>query len=154
MMRVAFDTNVLAYLAGVDRHADDGAKITASRELIAALRARATLIAPVQALGELFVVLTRAGATREEARDTVLRFQAAFGDAATASTTLLSAVDLASAHRLQLWDAIILTAAAEAGCSLLLSEDMASGFAWRGTVVVNPFAEDRDARLRVLLDCG
>jgi predicted nucleic acid-binding protein len=60
--RIAFDTNVLAYIAGVDRHADDGRKIDVSRALLKQLRGRATLIAPVQALGELFVLLTRAGA--------------------------------------------------------------------------------------------
>lgn len=151
-MRIALDTNVLAYLVGVDRHPDDAAKIDAARRLIAKLRARATLVAPVQTLGELYVVLTRAGATREDARDTVLRVQTAFGAAPSASATLLSALDLAAAHRLQLWDALILTAAAEAGCSLLLSEDMQSGFAWRGAVVVDPFAQETDSRLRSLLD--
>lgn len=151
-MRIALDTNVLAYLVGVDRHPNDATKIDDTRRLITKLRARATLIAPVQTLGELFVVLTRAGASREEARDTVLRVQGAFGAAPSASATLLSALDLASAHRLQLWDALILTAAAEAGCALLLSEDMQPGFAWRGAVVIDPFAQVTDSRLRSLVD--
>ncbi len=51
-------------------------------------------------------------------------------------------------------DALILNAAAEAGCELLLSEDMASGFAWRGTVVVNPFAPSPGERLARLAACG
>jgi predicted nucleic acid-binding protein len=46
-----------------------------------------------------------------------------------------------------MWDALILNAAAEAGCGLLLSEDMAGGFAWRGTVVIDPFAAKIDKRL-------
>ena len=35
---------------------------------------------------------------------------------------------------------MILNAAADAGCALLLSEDMRPGFAWRGVTVANPFA--------------
>ncbi len=31
-------------------------------------------------------------------------------------------------------------AAAEAGCRLLLSEDLQEGFTWGGVTVVNPFA--------------
>lgn len=150
MTRVAFDTNVLAYIAGVDRHADDAAKIEASRALLKQLRGRATLLVPVQALGELYVVLTRSGASREEARDTVLRMTQALGCLDSGRSAFLSALDLATAHKLQLWDALILNAAAEAGCTLLLSEDMADGFAWRGTAVVNPFAPAIDERLTSL----
>lgn len=152
MTRIALDTNVLAYIAGVDRHVDDGRKIESSRALLKQLRGRATLIAPVQALGELFVVLTRSGAHRDEARDAVLRMAQAFAAADSSSSAFLSALDLVAAHKLQLWDALILNAAAEAGCTLLLSEDMNSGFAWRGTVVVDPFAPSPDARLTRLLE--
>ena len=147
MTRVAFDTNVLAYIAGVDRHADDAAKIEASRALLKQLRGRATLLVPIQALGELYVVLTRSGASREEARDTALRMAQAWASLDSSRAAFLSALDLATTHKLQMWDALILNAAAEAGCTLLLSEDMADGFTWRGTAVVNPFAAAIDERL-------
>ena len=75
------------------------------------------------------MVLNRSGASREEARETALRMYQAFGTADSSSSALLSALDLASAHKLRLWDALILNAAAQAGCTLLLSEDTASGFA-------------------------
>ena len=147
MTRVALDTNVLAYAGGVERHQTDAEKIDRSRQLIRSLRGRVTLVAPVQVLGELYVVLTRSGATREEARDHVLQASQAFGLADSTNSAFLSAVDLASAHKLQLWDALIINAAVEAGCSLLLSEDMSDGFAWRGLVVVNPFASTLNERL-------
>lgn len=150
MIRVALDTNVLAYLAGVDRHPSDSGKIGIARRLIGALGDRAALIAPVQALGELFVVLSRAGASRPEARDIVMQMHAAFAHADTGIATLLSALDAGVAHQLQVWDAIILTAAAEAGCTYLLSEDMHHGFAWRGTTILNPFSEPADKRLLAL----
>jgi len=38
------------------------------------------------------------------------------------------------------WDALILSVAAENRCRLLLSEDLQDGFTWRGVTVANPFA--------------
>jgi predicted nucleic acid-binding protein len=62
------------------------------------------------------------------------------------------AADLATDHRLGIWDAVILTAASHAGCRLLLSEDLQEGFTWGGVTVVNPFAFPRHALLSALLD--
>jgi predicted nucleic acid-binding protein len=58
----------------------------------------------------------------------------------TDTVILDEAFALAARHRLQTYDAIILAAAAEAGCDILYSEDMQHGFVWRGVEVVNPFA--------------
>lgn len=99
--RLALDTNIIAYVAGVDRHVDDEGKIARGRDILRRLRGRASLILPVQVLGELFVVLTRAGATREEARETVLRLAQALAVADTSRSTLFSALDLVAAHKLQ-----------------------------------------------------
>ena len=60
--------------------------------------------------------------------------------APTTETVLDAALALSSAHRLRIFDAVILAAAAEAGCHQLLTEDMHNGFVWRGVEVVNPFA--------------
>lgn len=143
-MRIAFDSNILAYLAGVHRVAEDGAKIDRARTVLVSLAGRAALIAPVQALGELLVVLIRAGTSCEEARAIVLRFRETFACADTAEATLLSAMDLVVTHKLQLWDALILSASAEAGCAILLSEDMQDGFVWRGVTVRNPLTSSLD----------
>jgi predicted nucleic acid-binding protein len=43
-------------------------------------------------------------------------------------------------HQLAFWDAIVLSAAADANCRVLLSEDLQDGFTWSGVTVVNPFA--------------
>jgi predicted nucleic acid-binding protein len=150
MTRVAFDTNILAYLAGVAHVAADDAKVERVRTLIEDL-STATLVAPVQALGELFVVLRRAGLRAEEARDTIADLIETFDAPASEPRTALGALDLAVDHKLQFWDALIFTAAADAGCTLLLSEDMQHGFVSRGMTVVNPFAEPAHPKLVVLL---
>ena len=51
-------------------------------------------------------------------------------------------MELSTSHQLAVWDAIMLAAAAQAGCRVLLSEDMRHGFTWRGTTVRNPFLPD------------
>lgn len=43
-------------------------------------------------------------------------------------------------HRLGWWDAVVLSAAADARCRLLLSEDLQEGFTWGGVTVTNPFS--------------
>lgn len=151
MFRIALDTNVLAYLAGVDRAPNDVNKIDKTRDLIARLNEQATLIAPVQALGELFVVLSRAGFSAEEARLILIEFSQSLETADSSTTIMASALDLVVDHRLQYWDALILSASAEAGATLVLSEDMQDGFVWRGLTVVNPFAVSMHRKLAAVL---
>jgi predicted nucleic acid-binding protein len=64
---------------------------------------------------------------------------------------MLAAADLATDHQLSIWDAIILSAASQAGCRLLLSEDLQDGFTWGGVTVVNPFSAPRHLLLNTLL---
>jgi predicted nucleic acid-binding protein len=91
-------------------------------------------------LGELFAVLVRkARRSRERARAAVLSWGDAFPIIETSSDILLGAADLAVGHRLFIWDAVILAAAADARCRVLLSEDLHEGFTWGGVTVVNPF---------------
>jgi predicted nucleic acid-binding protein len=67
---------------------------------------------------------------------------------------MLSAADLATDHQLSIWDSVILSAAAEAGCRLLLSEDLHDGFTWKGVTVTNPFAPAKYALLAAMLDAS
>lgn len=150
MTRVALDTNVLAYLAGVSRSSEDEAKIAQARSLIQRLANHVSLVVPVQALGELFVVLRRSGASADEARSILIEFADAFGTSASDSTSVLAAADLVVHHKLQFWDSLILTAAANAGCTLLLSEDMQSGFVTRGLTIVDPFSTSLHPKLVAL----
>jgi predicted nucleic acid-binding protein len=69
----------------------------------------------------------------------------------TSPATLLAAADLA-VSQFSILDAIILWAAADADCRLLLSEDMQDGFVSKGIAVVNPFAKSRHPLLEALLN--
>lgn len=147
-MRAALDTNILAYAEGVN---GDERK-TAALDLLKRLPQHGIAV-PVQVLGELFNVLVRkARYSKVEARVAVLSWRDAFFVTATSPTTLLSATDLAADHEFGIWDAVILSASAEAGCRLLLTEDLQDGFTWNGVTVANPFADERHWLLRALLD--
>lgn len=147
-MRVAIDTNVLVYAQGI--HTD--LRRDAAVELLGQLPHESPVI-PVQVLGELFNVLVRKGRwSREEAGAAIRSHIRSFPLIDTTPSVLLEAAGLSARHGLSIWDAVILSAAAEAGCRLLLSEDMQEGFTWGGVTVTNPFASQRHALLEVLLD--
>lgn len=146
-MKIALDTNVLAYAEGIN---DDGRQALA-RDLIDRL-APAQVVIPVQVLGELFHVLVRkARRSPADARQAVLDWHRPFSVIETSSAALLAAADLTVDHRFDLWDAVILSVSAEAGCRLLLSEDMQDGFTWRGLTVVNPFVSPQHPLLASLV---
>ena len=134
-MRVALDTNVLAYAEGVN----GAARKVDALGLIQRLPAGAALL-PVQALGELFQLLVRkANRAPAQARAAILGWRDAFPLIETSETVIVGAAELAASHRFSFWDGVILASAAESGCRLLLSEDLQEGFTWNGVTVTNPF---------------
>lgn len=147
-MRVALDTNVLAYAEGVN-----GASMKkVALDLVRKLPQSATFL-PVQTLGELFHLLVRkAGRSPSKARRAILSWRDAFPLIETSEAVILAATDLATDHQLGIWDAVILSAAAEAGCRFLLSEDLQEGFTWNGVTVTNPFAPSKHELLAALLN--
>jgi len=146
-VRVALDTNVMAYAEGVD---DDRMQAIAM-ELVLKLPSGSTIL-PIQTLGELFNVLVRKGGrSRDAARAAVLKWRDGFPVIETSAAIMLAATDLAVDHRLNIWDSVILSAASQAGCRLLLSEDLQNGFTWNGVTVTNPFAASRHPLLEALI---
>lgn len=136
-MRVAVDSNVLLYAEGLN----DPERQRVARTVMAALASH-EIVLPIQVSGELFNVLSRKfGRGVRAAREAVLLWETyASLRPSTTPDILSSALDLGVDHRFQVWDAIILAAAAKAGCRMLLSEDMHHGFVFRGVTVVDPFA--------------
>jgi predicted nucleic acid-binding protein len=149
--RVAYDTNILVYLEALARHPDDTAKIKSARSLHSKLAPQVVCVVAQQALGELYSVIAKATGDRQIARLRVHTFIEEFETVAPDITAFNDAMELATEHKLQFWDALILSTAASGGCSLLLSEDMQDGFAWRGVTVVNPFANKMHKRLARVL---
>lgn len=135
-MRVALDTNLLAYAEGVN-----GAIRQAEARDIISDASRHEILLPVQVIGELFALLIRkARRSVPAARATASEWADSYGTIGTSARVMRDGLELAATHRLALWDAVIVAAAAEADCRVLLTEDVRDGFTWRGVTLRNPFA--------------
>jgi len=146
-MKIALDTNILAYAEGTN----GAAMRDKALELIERLPAEA-IVFPVQTLGELFNVLVRKAKRRPAmARAAVLNWRDAYFMVETSARIMVNAMDLASGHGLTIWDSVVLAASAEADCRLLLSEDLQDGFTWQGVTVANPFSATLHPLLAALL---
>ncbi|MCA1797582.1 MAG: PIN domain-containing protein [Geobacteraceae bacterium] len=146
-MRVALDTNVLAYAEGLG----DQLRCDKAMELVERLPLGEVII-PAQALGELSRVLrAKAKRSAEDTRSAVLSWADTFSVADSTWPAFQAALDLNVDHKLQIWDALILAVAAEHHCRILLTEDMHAGFTWRGVTLINPFSPATDPLLEQLL---
>jgi predicted nucleic acid-binding protein len=146
-MRVAIDTNVLAYAEGIG----DTERCRVAIGLVDQLPQTAVLL-PAQVLGELMLILTRkAGRIREAARDAVLGWADSFDVVDSTWASFQSAFDLSVNHEFRMWDALVMAVAAENRCRIVLSEDLQHGFTWRGVTIVNPFLPDQSPLLTAIL---
>jgi predicted nucleic acid-binding protein len=146
-LRLALDSNILVYAEGVNGEVMQQRAL----QLLSYLDPADTVL-PAQTLGELFHVLVRkARWERTAARSAILSWQDTYLVTGTSSGVISSATGLACDHGIAIWDAVVMASAADAGCRLLLSEDMHDGFTWNGITVTNPFASTRHALLEPLL---
>jgi predicted nucleic acid-binding protein len=134
---IAFDTNILIY-------AEDPNEQSGRHETAVALIKKLAFgphIIPVQVLGEFLNVCKCKGLVPMDlAASKVSNFAKIFETPHTQVADLADAAILLSAHSLQYFDALIITVAARAGATMLLSEDMQDGLEVDGLRVVNPFA--------------
>jgi predicted nucleic acid-binding protein len=133
--RTFFDTNVLVYTD--DKAAP--AKQRRALDLIAEHRRAKTGVVSLQVLQEYFVTVTRKlhldpGIARRKV-ELIAEFDIAFPEVAD----ILAAIDLHRLHGVSFWGALVLRAAKQAGCSILLSEDMQGNREIDGVQIVNPF---------------
>jgi predicted nucleic acid-binding protein len=133
--RSFLDTNVLLY--SDDR--DAPGKRRRALDLLAGHRLARTGVVSLQVLQEYFAAATRKlGVEAEIARRKVELF-ANYHVVVLDVDDVLAAVDLYRLHQLAFWDALIVRAARQGGCSVLLSEDLQDGRSIDGVTVVNPF---------------
>jgi predicted nucleic acid-binding protein len=130
------DTNVLLY-AGSNA-ADDRPKRQAARALLA----RPDIAFSAQVLQEFYAVAVtkqRLQMTHDEAM-AVLRSLTDFPVCPISRDLVLDAIGTRQRFGISYWDAAILTAAKQMGCSTVYSEDLNAGQDYDGVTVVNPFA--------------
>ena len=135
-MRSFIDTNVLIY---ADDPEASGKQAVALSVIAEHLRAGIGVIS-TQVLHEFVNAATRKLALPLDVIRSRVRLYSRF-DVATASVAaVLEALELRTLHQVSYWDALILQAARDSGCTRLLTEDMQAGAMIGGVHVVNPFA--------------
>lgn len=134
-VRSFFDTNVLVY-------ADDKAAPAKQRkaiDLVAEHRRAHSGVVSLQVLQEYFVTVTRKLHVDARIVRRKIELLAEFDVASPEVADILAAIDLYRLHSLSFWDALIIRAAKQAGCSVLFSEDMQGEREIDGVRIVNPF---------------
>jgi predicted nucleic acid-binding protein len=135
MERTFIDTNVLIYADDLDA----GVKRERARSVVVALTAAQSAVVSTQVLQEYFVAATRKlGMAAEVAHQRVKAF-AQLSVVLLAPDLILSAIDLHRLRSISFWDALIVRAAADSGCTRLLSEDLQHGQSIEGVRIENPF---------------
>ncbi len=133
--RTFLDTNVLIYC-------DDASEPAKQQKALEVLdehtRAR-TGVVSLQVLQEYFVAACRMlGLDSGTARRKVEIF-AMLDVAEPTVSDILAAIDLHRFHGFSYWDALVLRMAKQAGCRVVLTEDMQHGQVIDGMRIVNPF---------------
>lgn len=134
--RIFIDTNVLTYLFD-----DSEPRKQAEAERFLASDPREMFVS-TQVLQELYVSLTRGRkpiATPAIAERAV-RQASSYSVVQIDTPLVLSGIEASLRHRISFWDALILRAAVQAGCEVLLTEDLNDGQVMDGIRVKNPFA--------------
>lgn len=137
--KVFLDTNILIY--SVDASPDQKAKAAIAQELIKQHIRGGTGVISIQVLQEFYQVSTekiKVPLSMEDALE-YLHYMAVLETVHHDFTMLVDAVYLLKKHKLSLWDALIVQAAAAANCSLLLTEDLQDGLRVGDLTVRNPF---------------
>ena len=135
-MSCFFDTNVLVYV--FDRA--EPLKQARAQDLVTEHMSARDMVLSAQVLQELYVTLTRKkqlGAA--DALEVVTTFAQERIVPASADG-VLRGLALSQQRQLSAWDALIVQAALDAGCTTLFSEDFQAGARFDDLVVVNPFS--------------
>jgi len=132
------DTNVLVYLFD----SRTPAKQRAAGELLQRLADEKTVpIVSTQVLQETYSALTRKlGMDGKEALATLMTMEdASFAVRPVDVTLVWKGAKRSIDDKLSFWDALIVEAACDAGCSTLYTEDLQSGRSFDGLAIENPF---------------
>jgi predicted nucleic acid-binding protein len=131
------DTNILVYAE--DR--DAGRKHRIARDLVIELWGSRQGVLSVQVLQEFYVNVTRKlkKPLAEAKAKKIVEEYLAWKVIENTGRLLLDAMDLQREARLSFWDALIVQAAMEAGCSRLHTEDLNPGQRFGRVLVTNPF---------------
>jgi predicted nucleic acid-binding protein len=133
--RSFFDTNVLVYTDDPRDKVKQAVAIGLVRDHLR----RRTGVVSLRVLQEYFVSATGKLKLAADLAKRRVEVFANFNVVEPAVSDVLAAIDIYRLHRVSFWDALILHSAKQAGCRVLLTEDMQHGQTIDNVKVVNPF---------------
>jgi predicted nucleic acid-binding protein len=136
--RVFFDTNILLY-------AEDGRDMRKRRianDCIEAAWKDQLARCSWQVLHEFYLNASRKLGLQQAAARTLVRYYEVWDPLETNGAVVERAWFWMDQAQVSYWDGLVLGAAEQLECSVLLSEDFQAGRRYGGVLVVNPFAED------------
>jgi predicted nucleic acid-binding protein len=130
------DTNILVYSVDLS-----GGSLHEVAKQIMLRSALGACCLTLQSVSEFYAVVTREGMMRpHEAAPVAQAMIELFRTCAASAGAVSAALRLASSGHASYWDALLLHTAAEAGCTAILTEDLADGTVAAGLRIINPFA--------------
>ena len=133
--RFTLDSNILVY--ALDRQAGE------RHRLASVIIDRAVLLdccVTLQAISEFFAVCVRKRLVPiDEAMAQACDWLDMFPTAAASADAIRAALSLATSRRASYWDTLLVTTAAEAGCTAILTEDLGRGTLLAGVRIIHPF---------------
>ena len=136
--KVFLDANIFVYAQDVG----SPDKQRKSRDVIAQLTSSGEGVISTQIMQEFYVAATRKLKVPPLAAKGVLKTFAVFEIVQVTPELIQEAIDCAILNELSFWDALVLAAAAAAGCSTVYSEDLNAGQTILGVKVQNPFSRN------------
>ncbi len=130
------DTNILLY--AISPLPAEREKALIARKILQ----RNELVLSVQVLQEFYVQATRPSRSlpySHEDATSLIRHWLRFHIIPLTVQTVQDALDIKNRYQTSYWDAAILAAAASAGCTELLSEDLNPGQSYDAVRLINPF---------------
>ena len=145
---IAIDTNILVYAITDD---ESDARHQKACDVLAQI-AHLHAIVPLQVVGEFLNVCKKrkrsSYTSAIERADRILRM---YNCIASTPPDYLRAAVTSHRYKIQYFDALIITVAARAGATILLSEDMQDGLEVAGLRVVNPFVVGNEGVIAEML---
>jgi predicted nucleic acid-binding protein len=144
-VRRFFDTNILVY--SQDRF--EVAKRALARALIEEAIADDAFVISTQVVLEFQATVVRRNLLSAESALSLLRVWSEHQVVGSSAEFVLRSLELRERHELSIWDALIVQAAMEADCDVLLTEDLQHGMRFGEMAVANPFLEPPQVRDRI-----
>jgi len=144
-MRQFFDTNILVH----SRDPGDRAKRDIARVLVEEAIAAEAFVVSTQVLVEFYAACVRRNLLGPAQALKLVQLWSEHDTVPQTPDLVVRGLALHQSHSLSMWDALIVQAAIDARCDILLSEDLQHGRRFGELEVANPFAGSAGAHERL-----